>query len=138
MTTPLDPIIADRATAGGLISLLKLARWCLAFPDLHAGRAWTPDALPKVLAMIRGLIWDAIDSGSNVYADQCHADAIADELGLTGIEQRLNVIEHQRRSRRSDDEIVALVDQQLIDAIQRLQSLHAPTIPFTHRSTSCH
>ena len=126
MTTPLDPIIADRATAGGLISLLKLARWCLANPDLRAGRAWTPNVLPKVFVMIRGLIWDAVDSGTNVYADQCHADAIAEELGLIGLQERLNIVEHRRRSCRSDDEIVALVDQQLASAIHRLQTLASP------------
>lgn len=126
MTVPLDPIIADRAAAGGLISLLKLARWCLANPDWHAGRDWTPNALPKVLAMIRDHIWDAVDSGCNVYADQCHADAIAEELGLIGICERLNVVEHLRRSRLNSDGVEELIDQQLHNAIQRLQTVSAP------------
>lgn len=123
MPTTLGPITADKATAGGIVVALKLCRWCITKPDYMNGRSYTPLALYPAWRMVRSLIWDAVDDCSDINRSQGHADAVADELGLTGVLERVNAIDHHWRMRSTDvDELVGVVERQLAGAITRLEA----------------
>lgn len=133
MPDPLDSILADKLTAGGLLSALKLARWCIQNPDYIIARPTTPIAFYRAWETTRRLIWDAVDDAADCNRSQGHADAIAESLGIVGVLERVNAIEHLRRTRSGDPQpIVEAVDGQLSGAIARLMAGLAENVAATN------
>jgi len=123
MPSPLDKLVSDTVTAGGLIATLQLARWAVLNPEHRAGRWFTPAVFYRCMTTARGLIWDAADDGSDVNASSELADAMAESLGLIGLADRVNAIDHYRRAGSFEAaRIQASVLQQLTGAITRLKS----------------
>ena len=127
MPDTLDPIVADGATAGGILAALKLARWCITNEIWFVGRDAIPPVFYAAMRMVRGLVWDAVDDCVDCNRSQDHADAIAEALGNAGVQERANAIEHLRRA-RSDSaayELNQAVCRQLTGAIVRLTAAMA-------------
>lgn len=124
MKDSLDPIVADRFAAGGILAALKLARRCSAQADFWMGSSLTATAaFSDAMNMVRSLVWDVVDDACDVNRSQNHADAVMESLGLSGLTERVNAIDHYRQfSLINVGELVREVDEQLTGAITRLKS----------------
>lgn len=131
MLAPLDPIVRDKLATGGILTALKLSRWLIDNPDAVGGFLRTPPAIYRVIEAIRSHVWDAVDDGSDINRSQEHADAAIEAMGLTGFLERVNAIEHLRRTGAPGaDELANTVVRQVTGAITRLTAaLAEPAAP---------
>lgn len=133
MLNPLDPIVSDKLAAGGILAGLKLARQSLADPDYISGASFTGPAFYRAWRIVRELIWGVVDDFADVNRSHGHADAVIEALGLTGVLERVNAIDHHRRSRSEvAGKLLDVVDRQLTGAITRLTSALAEPAPSSN------
>jgi hypothetical protein len=119
----LDPIVSDKLAAGGMLTAMKVAKWCLANPDYVNALPSTPASFFFAMETLRSLVFDVVDDYADVNRSQCHADAVMESLGLTGLRELINAMAHHRRTRPVApfaEEMVGRAWEQLSNAIDRL------------------
>jgi hypothetical protein len=97
-----------------------MVRWGLNNPDWRGGRRLTPHAAYAALMFARQGIRDAIDDGADCNSIERHADAIVEAIGLTGVLERMHALDHATLYRHGNDELLAAINRQILDAITRL------------------
>jgi hypothetical protein len=115
-----DPLIADPMIRGEIIACLKIVRWCIANPRTYHGRPKAPEALYKSLDMVRATIRDSVDDCSDMVRVDERAAAIVVELGIAGLRDRIDAIEHGRRTGEWTCELEDEANRMVSAAIERL------------------
>jgi hypothetical protein len=112
--------LADPMIRGEIIACLKIVRWCIANPRTYHGRPKAPEALYKSLDMVRATIRDSVDDCSDMVRVDERAAAIVVELGIAGLRDRIDAIEHGRRTGEWTCELEDEANRMVSAAIERL------------------
>jgi hypothetical protein len=79
-------------------------------------------ALRVAIGMARQEIRDAVEDGADCNETERRFDGLVEAVGITGVEQKINALDHaESHYGPGDGELRSVIDRQIGDAIRRLR-----------------